>query len=181
MAECVYKVLQRMIGAAHKRMGRPPKFPADMVHDLYVDIHDKVTAARPHGYEPMYARKWIDGWIRTWYWESAREWCPDNTRALTKTIVGKQDVPPIFGSDDVTLVIKLMENFSPQQRAIINYRFGLEDGHHKTYGDIGKIFNLSGGRIKVITDDLIYQLSRAVEMCYKYPAYIRNWKPIDIN
>ncbi len=66
-------------------------------------------------------------------------------------------------ASDTELVREVLETLSPKERAVLDMRFGLEDGTPKTLEEIGRHFRLTRERIRQIQNEALKKLRVKVE------------------
>ena len=149
-----------MIGASHKRMGRPSRFPQEMIHDLYIKIHDKKEAPRPNGIEHTYCRSWIDGWIRAWYFDN-RATQTEECHQLTKSIPAPAGYQPMYELDEDSRrdIRCILEELSDRRRTALILYFGIDEPA-RTREDIAAIFECSVARIHQLIQEGLEVFSR---------------------
>ena len=76
-----------------------------------------------------------------------------------------------FAEKDIQQILKYA--LRERERAVINYRFGLINGHKRTFADIGKKFSVSKERIRQIQNKALRRLRH-----YAYHIEINETSPL---
>ena len=154
-----YTNLCRIIGAAHKRIGKDSRFPQDMIHDLYIQLYGSGNVKIKPGKEAIYCRKWIDGWVKTWYYESAISRPTDAAIQLDKKVIAQESAIPL---DQFTrnILMEYLDLLKDRHREVICLRFGLGDGYIYTLSEVASRFNCSVGNILSIQSTALRKLRR---------------------
>lgn len=145
-----------------------------MVNDLWCTLFSRKTvdASKTRqdlldGFEAIYARSWIDGWVQRWYFDHSTARFDeteefDDSKHISKfeRVQRGLDRDPVVVAEDIELISKALRLLTDRQREVLCHYLGLEGYDVISDSELAYRFNVTPQYISLIVKNALARLRR---------------------